>query len=78
MMRTADQVRLQLERCMEAGECPHCMQLIAVLHAVLPDLIALAQGRSDDAGARYRDMRERDEAALRAAQERANAAGMRK
>lgn len=40
-MLTPDQIRLRLERLTEQGDaCAGCLALIAVLHAVLPELVA--------------------------------------
>lgn len=42
-MLTAEQIRLRLERLSaQSGACDGCLELIAVLHAILPDLVALA------------------------------------
>ncbi len=38
-MRTPNEIRRQLERCADVdGACRGCLQLIAVLHAVLPQI----------------------------------------
>ena len=39
-MRTPDQIRLQLERIVESGDaCNGCLSLIALLRAVLPEVV---------------------------------------
>lgn len=55
-MLTPDQLRLRLE-CVNVHESDFAVkQLLAILTEVLPEVVALASGRThEDAGARYGD-----------------------
>lgn len=56
MSATPDQVRARLASILDRYPDDACRAQLELLLEILPELIALASGRSyDDAGARYRD-----------------------
>ena len=55
-MLTPDQVRVRLEQALRTHHEESCYLVLDLLHDLLPELVALASGRSyDDAGTRYGD-----------------------